>query len=68
MDMLIFMLILVMSLASFVLTYAGLKSRNLVWALYGVAVGLPPLSLRSGGLWVASGLLAALAFWISKRV
>lgn len=61
-------LFVLFSLVSFVLVYAGIKSRNLVLALYGIAAGVPPMGLKHAGYWAVGGVLAGAAYWISRRV
>ncbi len=60
-------LLILLSLISFVLTWSGIKSRNLPWALYGIGAGVPAMGLRHVGYWVVGGLFVGLGRWVSRR-
>jgi hypothetical protein len=57
---------IVLGAISFVLVTAGLKTRNLGWALYGVALGVPSYAPSSPPFWALGALIGAGAYWISR--
>ncbi|MBI4863377.1 MAG: hypothetical protein HY815_24390 [Candidatus Riflebacteria bacterium] len=59
-------LTVVLSAVSFVLVTAGLKTRNLVWALYGVAFGTPTIAITTPEFWALGVLFGLAAYWVSR--
>ena len=52
---------------SFVLVTAGLKSKNLTWALWGLALGVPSYAPTSPAFWAGGVMLGVLAFWVQRN-
>lgn len=64
---LIFLLI-ILSLVSFVFTWAGIKARRPVWVLYGVGAGIPPMDIANLTYWLVGLLCVGAGYWLSKRI
>jgi hypothetical protein len=58
---------IVLGAASFILLTAGLKTRNLTWALWGVALGAPSYAPDTPAFWAFGAVIAAFA-WKSSQV
>jgi len=65
-DPLLLTIVIVFSAVSFVLVTAGLKTKNLVWFLYGLAFGIPTVAPTSPPFWALGVLIGFVGYWVSR--